>query len=163
VVQSPGDIFRLNWPGLGLSMSWVWTIFFVLLILFEWVITLKNNYRGFLWTSALTLVISQWIGIPTNPDNFIVLLFPLILILAKIEEHWGKKVRWLLLALLVFVFIMNWLPLWSKINQELLGYSNNFIFFPLPLFLLLGLYWVRWWAIQPKPILLANLSSEEEV
>ena len=163
VVQSPGDIFRLNWPGLGLSMSWVWTIFFVLLILFEWVITLKNNYRGFLWTSALTLVISQWIGIPTNPDNFIVLLFPLILILAKIEEHWGKKVRWLLLTLLVFVFIMNWLPLWSKINQELLGYSNNFIFFPLPLFLLLGLYWVRWWAIQPKPILLANLSSEEEV
>jgi glucose-6-phosphate-specific signal transduction histidine kinase len=83
--------------------------------------------------------------------------------LAKIEEHWGKKVRWFLLALLVFVFTMTWLPLWSKITQELLGNSNNFLFFPLPFFLLLGLYWVRWWAIQPKPRLLANLSSEEEV
>lgn len=161
VVQSPGDIFRMNWPGLGIPMSWAWSIFFALIILFEWVISLKKEIRGFLWTTALTLVVSQWIGIPTSPDNFIILLFPIVLILAKIEEHWGKKVRWFLITLLVLVFTLNWLPIWSKITQVLSGYSNNFLFFPLPLFLLLGLYWVRWWAIQPKPKLLANLSREE--
>jgi len=163
VVQSPGDIFRMNWPGLGISMSWAWSIFFAIIILFEWVISLKKEIRGFLWTAALTLVLSQWIGIPTSPDNFIILLYPIVLILAKIEEHWGKKVRWFLITLLVLVFILNWLPLWSKITQVLSGYRNNFLFFPLPLFLLLGLYWVRWWAIQPKPKLLANLSREEGV
>ncbi len=39
--------------------------------------------------------------------------------------------------------------------------QHPIMFFPLPLFLLLGLYWVRWWAIQPRKLWVERLRERE--
>ena len=36
-------------------------------LLYEWWIARKQEYHWFLWTACITLLISQWIGIPTSP------------------------------------------------------------------------------------------------
>jgi hypothetical protein len=37
------------------------------------------------------------------------------------------------------------------------------MFFPLPLLLLLGLYWIRWWAIRPAPLFAGSLRADENL
>jgi hypothetical protein len=32
--------------------------------------------------------------------------------------------------------------------------QSSILFFPLPVFLLIGLYWVRWWVLRPEQPLL---------
>jgi hypothetical protein len=35
------------------------------------------------------------------------------------------------------------------------------LIFPLPLVLLIGLYWVRWWAVKPRRLLIEELRLSE--
>jgi hypothetical protein len=37
------------------------------------------------------------------------------------------------------------------------------MFFPLPIFMLVGLYWVRWWAIKPAKTLIEALRASEDL
>jgi len=41
--------------------------------------------------------------------------------------------------------------------------QHPILFFPLPLFLLIGLYWVRWWAIRPSRLLVEALRAYDEL
>jgi hypothetical protein len=61
----PSAAFRYWWPGLGIQMGWVLTAVLTLTLLVEWWLAMRRDFRWFLWTACLTLVIGQWIGIPT--------------------------------------------------------------------------------------------------
>ena len=58
------------WPGLGKQLGWLISGVSALILLVEWWLALKKDFRWFLWTVSLTIVISQWIGIPTIPGTF---------------------------------------------------------------------------------------------
>jgi hypothetical protein len=157
---SPGVLFSSLWPGLGRQLSWILSGLCVLILLFEWWFALKKDFRWFLWTVCLTTVISQWIGIPTIPMNFVGMIFALILVSATFSERWTRGGQWVAVLLSVVLFIWEWAQFYGNIIGTHPEMQSNLII-PLPLVLLVGLYWVRWWAIKPKGLLIEELRFGE--
>jgi hypothetical protein len=157
---TPGYLFKNNWPGLGNQLGWLVSGVLVIILIFEWWLALKKEFRWFLWTVCLTMVISQWIGIPTIPANFIELIIPLILISAMLTERWPHGGDWVAVLLCTVLFIWEWALFWLVITGERPDLQVNLII-PLPFVLFIGLYWVRWWAIKPRKLLMEELKLSE--
>jgi hypothetical protein len=157
---TPAYLFKNNWPGLGNQLGWLVSGVLVIILIFEWWLALKKEFRWFLWTVCLTMVISQWIGIPTIPANFIELIIPLILISAMLTERWPHGGDWVAVLLCTVLFIWEWTLFWLVITGRRPDLQVNLII-PLPFVLFIGLYWVRWWAIKPRKLLMEELKLSE--
>jgi hypothetical protein len=118
------------------------------MLLAEWWSNRSAEFPGVVWASLFTLVINQWIGIPTSPNNFIVLLPALILVFGVWEERWRRVGRVLAVISMIVLFAGTWaIAMLVGGNQ-----AHLLLFFPLPAFLIVTLYWVRWWAIHPPNV-----------
>ncbi|RPI85408.1 MAG: DUF2029 domain-containing protein [Chloroflexi bacterium] len=157
-----GSVLRTWWPGLGAQMGLAISGLLALILAAEWWLARKGDVRHMLWTASLTLVASHWIGIPTSAENAALLLFPLFVVFATLEEHWGPRMRIATLVMMLVLLVGLWAFVWSDINQPDLPLSFPELFFPLPMFLLVGLYWVRWRAIRPQRLLLSELRARGE-
>ena len=157
---SPGAIFAHWLPGIGRQLGWTITVFMGGIIFWEWRTALKNDFNWFFWTASLSLVITNLIGVHTSTVNFVALLPALVLVLAIWNERWGRLGRWLVVLSIISIFFGFWaLFLWglkAGISPDL----NPFIFLALPVFLLIGLYWIRWWAIRPPRLPLDDFSNK---
>lgn len=157
---NPGMLFRELWPGLGKQLGWMLSVVLIILIIIEWFLALKKDFRWFLWTACLTTVISQWIGIPTIPGNFIGLILPLILVSAMLTEHWPHEGQWIAVFLALIIFVSEWAILINDLNGIQPGMLLNLLI-PINLILFIGLYWVRWWAIKPYRLLIEEMRLGE--
>lgn len=157
---TPGIFFTQIWPGLGKQLSWMVSGIAILILTIEWVLAIKKDYRGYLWTICLTLVISHWIGIPTIPANYIELLIPLILIPALLGERWPRGGQWAASFIAIMLFAWEWALYYMNLTGSQPALQINLIF-PLPAVLLIGLYWVRWQAIRPRRLLMEELRLSE--
>jgi Glycosyltransferase family 87 len=157
---SPSVLFGSLYPGLGKQLAWVLSGVLVVVLVIEWWRALRKDFRWFLWTVCLTIVISQWIGIPTTPSNFSGLIFPLILVCAALAVRWPRGGQWAALIITGLVFIWEWALFYLNITGPEPKMQLNLLI-PLPLILLVGLYWVRWWAIKPKRLLIEELRLAE--
>ena len=157
---TPGVIFQTLWPGLGKQISWVFSGILAIILLIEWWLARRKDFRWFLWTACLTLVISQWIGIPTIPGNFIGLVLPLVLISAMLSERWPRGGPWVMVVVCILLFVWEWALFITDLSNPEPQMQLNLLF-PLPLVLLIGLYWVRWWAIKPRRLLMEELRLSE--
>jgi hypothetical protein len=158
---TPGAAFAEWWPGVGARLGWGLTIIMAALLLFEWWQARRSDFRWFLWTACLTLVVSQWIGIQTDPGNFVVLFIPMMLVMAFWEERWGPPGRLVIALLLLVAFVGLWALFLSTVDMQAGALQHPIMFFPLPAMLLVGLYWVRFWAIKPRRFLIDALRSYE--
>lgn len=157
---TPGVLFKSTWPGLGKQLGWLLSGVSAVTLIIEWWLALKKDFRWFLWTTCLTMVFSQWIGIPTIPENFIGLIFPLVLISAMLTERWTRGGQLAAVLTTVILFIWQWgLFFWDLTSSQPSMQANLII--PLPLILLIGLYWVRWWASKPHRLLIEELRLGE--
>ena len=155
---SPGAIF-VHWvPGIGRQMGWVLTVFMAGILFWEWRAVFNNDFNWFYWTACLTLVITTLIGVHTSTINFIVLIPALVLVLAIWNERWGRLGRWLVVLSMISLFLVLWAFAFVGARHGIPFDLNPFLFLPLPFFLLIGLYWVRWWAIRPPRLPLDELS-----
>jgi hypothetical protein len=157
---NPGMLFKELWPGLGTQFGWMITAILVIILLIEWYFAMKKDFRWFLWTACLTMVISQWIGIPTIPGNFVGLILPLVLISAMLTEHWPKGGQWISVLLTFIIFVWEWALFTANLNSAHPKMQLNLLI-PLPLILFIGLYWVRWWALKPKRLLIEEFRLGE--
>ncbi len=157
---SPRLFFSSNFPGLGQQIGWLVTGLSVIILVFEWIVSLRKDFRRFLWAVCLTMVLSQWIGIPTIPGNFIELIIPLILIAAMLSERWRHGGPWSSILIVAVLFVWQWALYYLDLMGSQPAVQLNLIF-PLPLILLIGLYWVRWWAIKPRRLLIEELRLSE--
>jgi hypothetical protein len=157
---SPDVLFSTLWPGLGKQFGWILSGICAALLIVEWWLALRKDFRWFLWTVCFTIVISQWIGIPTVPVNLFGMIFALILISAMLSERWSRGGQWAAVFLAVILFIWEWTLFYRNTFISNPGMQNNLII-PLPLVLLIGLYWVRWWAVKPRGLLLDGLKFGE--
>ncbi|RMF47865.1 MAG: DUF2029 domain-containing protein [Anaerolineae bacterium] len=136
-------------PGVGRQLGWILSGSLGILLLVEWARDWKKPFRYFLWTFCLTLVIGQWIGITTDPGNFILLFLPLTLVLAEFERRYGRSARWWSLVSMLILLVGLWwifLATLTQVNGQ--PQQSTVMFLPLPLYLFWGLYWVRWWAVR---------------
>jgi len=136
-------------PGIRLQIRWVPTVSLGFVLLLEWWASRKGTFNRFFWTFGLTLAVSQWIGIPTDPGNFI-LLFPVLgIILAVWDKRWKKAGGQAAAAALGILWIGLWWLFLKTVEMSYQPVQAPVMFLPLPAFLLLGLYWVKWWFATP--------------
>ncbi len=109
----------------------------------------KGNFSHFLWTGLLIIMISQWIGIQTDPGNFILLFPALILVLSILVRRWEEQETWITIGYLALLFIVPWITFLITIQRTYQPVQNPIMFIPLPLISLLCLYWIKWWVISP--------------
>ena len=160
---TPGDILSTWLPGIGGQVSWGLTILLGLVLIVEWFLMRGQAFRWFYWTACLTLVFEPWIGLPTRLSAIVLLLPALILVLANWEQRLGKFGYWLAAGSLLLLTV----GLWALARDPILGFGmigdisleRWGMLFPLPLFLIIGLYWVRWWAVRPPRMFLDELRS----
>ncbi len=139
-------------PGIGSRLGTVITILVGVVTLVEWVIARKATFRGFLWAACFTLTASQWIGVQTDPGNFIVVYPALALTFAVWVERWrgGGVVLSIVAMLLILVGI--WVVFLNTVEYTYQPVQSPVMFFPLPLIAFLMLYWIRWWAVRPPSV-----------
>ena len=152
------DIF----PGFGERLSWVITGILILLLIMEWKISTRTKHRGFLWTVSLTLTASLWIGIPTDPGNFLIIFPAIALTFAVWEERWARAGIIFSIMSMLLLFSGIWLIFISTIEQGYQPQQSPVMFIPLPGFMLVMLYWIRWWTFQPHNPWINELISEED-
>ena len=157
---NPGILFRDLWPGLGRQLGWLVTGLSGVILLAEWWFAMRRDFRWFVWTACLTIVISQWIGLPTIPGNFIGLILPLILISTMLTERWPRGGQWVAVFITIVLFVWEWGLFYLDMTGLQPGMQLNLII-PLPMILLIGLYWVRWWGIKPQRLLIEELRFSE--
>ena len=146
---SLGSAFESWWPGIGTQMKWGLGLFLMFLILIEWNFSRKKGFVQFLWTCCLTLVIGQWIGISTDPGNFILLFLPIVLIFATINERWHRIGDIIVFLVMLVIFVGVWWLFLVSVEFGGQPQQDPIMFVPVPLFSLMGLYWIRWWINRP--------------
>lgn len=157
-----GAVFELWLPATGRGLGWAVSGVLGILLLIEWFMVRGKDFRWFLWTICLTLVVSQWIGIQTDPGNFIILFLPLILVYAIWIERWGNTGNLLSAGVILLLLVGPWALFLQTVTYADQPMQHPVMFFPLPIFLLVTLYWVRWWAIRPSHLLAEDLRAYED-
>ena len=132
------------WPGIGLRLAQGVQIAALLGMLAEWVLARRQSLRHFTWTAALTLALTPLTGLPVDFSTYVFYFLPLTLTLAVFAGRW-RAGRWIVLTLLLVLLAGAWALFWAVHMGWL---TARALFFPLPLLSLIGLYWVRWWAVQ---------------
>jgi hypothetical protein len=135
-------------PNLEKEFKWGIAIILGFILLSESWKARKGNFSHFLWTGLLIMMISQWIGIQTDPGNFILLFPGLILVLSILVNRWEEKGTWISIGYLAVLFIVPWITFVITIQRTYQPVQNPIMFIPLPLLSLLGLYWTKWWVIS---------------
>lgn len=158
---TPGAVFNLWLPATGTRLGYLMSVLLAIILVVEWATAHSREFRWFLWTVSLTLVVSQWIGIPTDPGNFIILMLPLVLVFSVWTERWRRTGQVMSVITLIMLAGGLWLLFLNTLIHDGQPIQNPVMFFPLPLFLLVCLYWVRWWAIKPPKLLIEDLQEFE--
>ncbi len=160
LANTPGAVFKEWLPGIGSQMGWVMTGIMAFILLVEWVQAFNKDFRWFYWTACLTLVITNWFGVQTATENYIALLPAVILVFAIWVERWRWLGRFLTgLSMLVLTGGVWWLFLATLEYRDGAAFQHSVMFFPLPLFLLICLFWIRHWAVLETRPLLDELRS----
>lgn len=151
-------VFSDIWPAYGLLTARVLVLALLLILGYEFSMARTGDFRQFYWTACLSLAAAPLLGLRTEMEHLSVLIIPLALVFAIIHERWKKYGGWLAMLLITLVFVIPWaLPLLSTAHY--LKISNEIVFLFLPIFAIVGLYWIRWWALRP-PRVWADLANQ---
>lgn len=137
----------IRW-GIGTSLGLLWA--------YEVWIARKKNFNWFLWTACLTLVISQWIGIATDPGNFVILFTPFVFVLARLDMRWKDQGNHVIPAILGSIFFGLWILFAVTLDYDYQPMQSSIMFLPFPGMILIGLYWIKWWVIKSSAIILTG-------
>lgn len=156
---SPGWFLTVWLPGAGARVAVGLTIFLALLLAFEWAGALRgDNFRRVTWAAALSLTATPLVGFGTSLANLAPLVFSFAVILPFVWERWKQRPY---LALVMFALIYFALPLllrWQLAAAPFL--ADGLIFLSMPLLVILGLYWVRWYVVRPPRTWLDEVKRE---
>lgn len=132
-------------PGISRILSLILYAVVALYMLGEWITALGRSERWFQWTALLTLTLSLMFPLRSTSSDYVILLPVLFLLFRAWQERWGKFGEisaWVLLGLL---FVGTWAYFYITFT----GLRENAVLVIVtPLLSLIGLWWVRWWAIH---------------
>lgn len=132
-------------PELANQLRWGILIVLSIILFGEWIRSRRSKFPRFLWVAMLTLVIGQWIGIQTDPGNFILLFPALMMIIASACRKWPQYQSGIILTSLGVVLFGLWGLFVFTIQWTYQPVQSPVMFLPLPALCLTGLYWIKWW------------------
>lgn len=156
--SSPAAAFKIWWPGIGRQVGLLFTLLLAISLISEWWMARAREFRWFLWTTGLTLIISQWVGLPAGMENFVILILPMAIFVSALEERGGKNTRWVIAGVMLIVYAGTW-ALYLRTSP---GQLRPAMLFLPSLVLLLLSYYIRWWAIRPQRLLSEELKLHAE-
>lgn len=163
IIDSPIDIFSRTWPGVGVQLQWIFVTLLALLLLLEWWRALGKDFRWFFWTACLTLAVTNLIGIPTATVNYVALFPAIVLVLATWHQRWGWGGRVLAAVTLFALLVGLWVLMFISLPDQPHVLQPPVMFFPVPIFVLLALYWVRWWALRPPRLPIEHIRALQDL
>jgi hypothetical protein len=159
-LATPSNAIIRWWPSTGGRVGTVISIITIAILAVEWWFARRTRSQRFLWTACLTIVASQWVGIPTVAGNFSILLPILPLIFASWQDRWKGIGNALTISLMLVLGFGLW-GLYFALHGSLPKiYFSPALIFPLPLILILLLYWVRWWIIRPPTVWYEKMTDD---
>jgi hypothetical protein len=145
-------IFVQIWPSQGRIIAWVFSIALFIVLGYEWSFARTGDFRHFYWASCLSLAAAPLLGFRTEMEHLAVLIIPLALVFAIVHDRWRRLGDGLTILFMLVIFFLPWiLYLYALDRFGAITYEVIFLF--LPVSTLIGLYWIRWWAIRPPRIL----------
>lgn len=156
---SPLSMIASTMPGIGRQLSVFLHTIFVAYLILEWILAWGKDVRWFRWTALMTIVITNLVGYRTATTNFMMMLPALFLIFSLWEERWhtaGRVAVWASLIILGF-------GLWPLHLTTIQGNQEQAIMYlPFPFLCLIGMWWVRWWAINPPRVWMQGFTERLE-
>jgi hypothetical protein len=150
-------VFSDIWPAQGLLVARIFVVGLLVMLGYEFSLARMSDFRQFYWTACLAIATAPLLGLRTEMEHLSVLIIPLALVFAIIHERWKQYGSWFAILLILLVFILPWsIPALS--TEHFLKISNEIVFLFLPVFTIVGLYWIRWWALRP-PRVWADLTN----
>lgn len=131
-------------PSFGRPLAWTILITLVIAYGYEWNRISDADDRRFYWACCLSIAIAPLLGFRTEIEHLSILIMPLALVLSIIYDRW-KIGAFLTSFCLVILLIFPWLMYVFNPGQ-LIG---EILFLSFPVFTVIGLYWIRWWALRP--------------
>jgi hypothetical protein len=145
-------------PAQGKALGWILTIGLVIALGYEWSAAVSGDFRRFYWASCLSLAAAPLLGLRTEMEHLVVLVIPLALVFAVVHDRWRRIGNSLTFLLMLVIFAVPWLLYFLSIGSSY-KFASELTFLFLPLSTLIGLYWIRWWAIRP-PRILSDLAGK---
>ena len=142
----PVGIIADLFPTISSWINLIGTASFILYLLWEWFMALGKGDRWFQWTAAMTVLVTNLIVFRTATTNFLVMVPGMIIVFSVIIDRWNKRGVFTVMFLLLTLF----LGLWALFLLTVDGNMESLVMYmPLPIFMLLSLWWIRWWIIRP--------------
>lgn len=138
-------VMKTAWGAIGDRLSIAFTFILLIVLLTEWWLARHASMRHFFWAAFLTIAITQWIGIQTDPGNFILLYPGVFYCYFMIADRWGAKANTFFVLFTALITVAVWTIFLATVEQSYQPIQNSIMFFPMPLIALGLLYWVRWW------------------
>ncbi len=160
---TPASALATWFPAVGPRIGTFLSLAAIVIMITEWWLARHEEYRHFLWTGCLTLVLSAWSGIQTDPGNFIIMLPAIILFFAIIAERWPGISNVVAASVLSGLMILIWAIFLFTLERSYQPIQNPVLFFPLPLILFIVLYWIRSWAIGPPKLFYDTFQQDESL
>jgi hypothetical protein len=134
-------------PAQGTILAWGIILLLLVALTYEWSVARDSDFRRFYWTACLSIAAAPLLGFRTETQYLAVLVVPLALIFAIVHDRWRSINNFLTLLLMAFVWLIPW-----ALSLLPLSFKGELVFLFLPLFTVIGLYWIRWWALRPPRI-----------
>ena len=143
--------FAHIFPSQNGIFAWIFIGILVIALGYEWSTAHNADFRRFYWACCLSLAASPLLGFRTELEHLAVLVIPLALIFAIVNDRWQRFGNGLATLFLLAVFSIPW-AVYFLAPPHLDGLAREILFLFLPLFTIIGLYWIRWWAIRPPRV-----------
>ena len=135
----------------GQRIGWVLAAVLLLVLFFEWGNTLAKDFRALLWMVCLTLSVTPLLGIPMVPKEYLILIVPLMLFLALLGERRPWLKSWGVPGIVLLILGGLWSLTLALVKANAYATLANILILFLPVPLVIGLYWMRWWFIHTVP------------
>jgi glucan phosphoethanolaminetransferase (alkaline phosphatase superfamily) len=130
-------------------------------LLVEWIIARGKDVQWFFWTTCLTLTVTQLAGIPIDLAEQFILVIPLMLILSVWVQRTKILGQRIMLGSMIGLFAVPWYLAYKAGFENHLETPGISIFFIVPLIILVGVLWIRWWAVRPMRLYIEELRGNE--
>lgn len=155
-IDSPLSYLAGLTPAIQQTLNGALHVALGLYLLAEWVQAWGKDERRMLWVAALTMVVTNLVAYRTATPNYLMLMPVLFLIFSVWEQRWKFLGRLMVLLSLLLLLVGLWVLFAATVqgNQE-----APVMYLPVPYLCLVGLWWVRWWAIQPPRLMLEEIAA----